>query len=239
VQLSDMQSRVSQRLAEGATGPVYYPSAEITAALNEALRYFCLLTLCLEKTASWTPAAGFTRMLTVFSDWICPLRITTAAGLHVRQSTIAELSALCPGWNVSGAGAISRYLSLGSDMIAVYMQTFAPLKVTYARSPVALALSTDVPEIPNEYHPALVSYAIYRCRQGEGGQEFLKALPYHDSFMEAAKVYAQHVRTRNRGPNYDKLPPEDNFFDRARLVPRMPATLIPTDDGTVLPKEAA
>lgn len=227
MQLSDMRNRVSQRLNEGGS-PVFYPAAEITAALNEALRFFCLLTLGLEKTASWTVTAGtvWQHMLTVFADWITVLRITDSSGAKVRPATLEELAALDPGW-VSSPGTIQRYVSVGADFIGLYQQSVADqtLQVTYARAAAALVLDTDVPEIPEEYHPDLVGYAVYRCRQVEGGAEFQKSLRFLQSFLAGAEHYAAYVRSRNIGPRYDKVPFELASFDRSKLLTLRPDLL--------------
>lgn len=226
MQLQDMTGRVSQRLAEGAIGPTFYPLAEITAALNEAQRFFCLLTLALETTAAWTVpsftsngSVPFFHMLQYFTDWIVPLRITTASGLKVRPTGIDQLAALDSQW-WNSPGTPYRYATLGADFLALYQQ-FAgagTLNVTYARAPVALVSATDVPEIPVSYHPFLVDYGIYRCRQVEGGQEFEKSLTYLDSFLEGAGKYAKFMRARNMGARYDKLPFELEAFDRSKLL---------------------
>jgi hypothetical protein len=114
----------------------------------------------------------------------------------------------------------------------------ATLSVTYARAPVALVLDTDVPEIPAEYHGALVKYAVYRCRMGEGGQEFAKTLRYFDGFLDGAAHYARYVRARNIGSRYDKVPFELEHFDRSRLLKLrpdlMPAQEVAQGPGTVL-----
>jgi hypothetical protein len=219
--LSDMQARVSERLAEGG-GAVFYPAAEITAALNEASRLFCLLTLGLEKTATWSvPAATtFTHMLGVFSDWICPLRITDAAGAKIRPSRLEDLASLDSGW-LNSPGAPYRYVAAGADFVGVYRQPAASgtvLTVTYAKADAALASAGDAPATPAEYHPKYVDYAIYRLRQAEGAQEFQKALPLLGSFFDAAKHYAAYVRSRNLGSRYDKVPFEIESYDTSKLL---------------------
>jgi hypothetical protein len=240
VQLSDIRARVSQRLDEGVTGATFYPTAEMNAAINEANRFFCLLTLCLEQTLTWSPSAGvtFTHMLGVFSDWICPLRITDGSGAKIRPATLADLSALDNGWTAS-LGSPQRYVALGADLIGLYQQPGAGaiLTVTYARLPLSLVNDTDVPEIPAEYHPALVKYAIYRLRMVEGAQEFAKALPRFDEFLTAADHYANYVRARNIGSRYDRTPFELESYDRSKLFSLrpdlLPSTETPTDAGTV------
>lgn len=217
-----MRTLVSQRLNEGASGPVYYPAAEIDAALNEASRFFCLLTLGLETTQPWSvPAATtFTHMLTVFPDWIVPLRLTTATGAKVRPARIAELQSRDPFW-INSPGTPERYNHSGCDFLALYKQPATPgtvLQVTYARAPVPMAADNDIPETPAEYHPRYVDYGIYRMRQGEGAQEFAKALPYFNSFLDGAQHYAAYVRSRNLGSRYDAVPFELESFDRSELL---------------------
>jgi hypothetical protein len=170
-------------------------------------------------------------MLPVFANWIVILRITDSTGAKVRPSTLAELAALDPAWPFD-SGSPSRYVCLGVDLIGLYGVSGA-VNITYARAPVALALSTDVPEIPVEYHPALASYALYRCRQGEGSTEAEKTMPEFDKFLGAADHYANYVRERNKGQNNENVPFELESFDRSRLLGNMPATLTPKDSGTV------
>jgi hypothetical protein len=227
MQLSTMYGLASQRLNEGANqgGPTYYPTLEIIAALNEAQRLFCLLTLGLEKTAVWpvTAATTWFHMLTVngaqFFDWIVPLRISTSTGSKVRPSGLEELTALDSQW-VASPGNPVRYVHASADLLGLYQQPAAGanLNVTYARCPLVLVNDGDVPEIPAEYHPELVKFGVYRCRQNEGGEEFAKTLPMLDEFLDAAQKYADYVRARNAGSRYDNQPFELSSFDRSALL---------------------
>lgn len=231
MQLSDMQARVSARLNEGVTGPTFYPVAEITAALNEAERFFILLTLGLEVTAAWNLPGGttFYHMLDYFTDWIVPLRITTATGAKVRPARLEDLASLDSQW-MSSQGTPLRYVALGADLVALYQQPGTlgtTLNVTYARAPAPLVHATDVPESPAEYHARLVEYGIYRCRQVEGGQEFAKALPLLQAFLDGAKHYAAYVRARNLGSRYDKVPFELENFDASQLL-KLRRDLVPS-----------
>jgi hypothetical protein len=210
-----MQTLVSQRLNEAAP-PVFYPADEIARALNEADRTFCLLTLALESTQPWTPTQTFNHMLSVFPDWLVPLRLSTASGTKVRPCRFNDLWALDAGWT-SHPAPISRYVAAGGDLITVYGAPTA-LNVTYARAPVAMANSTDTPATPAEYAPAYVSYAVYRLRQVEGGAVLASVLPLLDEFMASAKEYAAFMRARNVGAGYDTLPAEFALWDRSALV---------------------
>jgi hypothetical protein len=239
MQFSVIQTRVSQRLNEAGT-PVYYTAVEIQAAVNEGLRFFALLTLGLEQTSTWTPGATFTHMLNVFSNWTALLRISLSTGAVVRPATLAELAALDPSWPFD-EGTSARYVSLGCDLVGLY-GTSGTLTVTYARAPVPLVNPTDVPEIPAEYHPLLIAYGIYRCRQGEGSTEFAKALPYFNDFLDGAQAYATYVRSRNLGSEYETLPFELEGYDRSKLLARpgiLLSKVIPISAGTVPEGKAA
>jgi hypothetical protein len=209
-----MQQLVSQRLNEAGT-PVFYPASEITAALNESDRLFCLLTLALETTATWTPAATFTHMLTIFPDWLVVLRIATTGGTKVRPCRFSDLWSLDANWP-STAAPITRYVAAGADLIAVYPEQSTTLNVTYARAPVAMANATDSPQTPPEYHTNYVDYAVYRLRQVEGGLVLQSVLPLLDEFMAAAKEYGAYMRARHLAAGYDKTPAEFSLADRSR-----------------------
>ncbi len=223
--LGTMQGQVSQRLNEGQTTPTYYPTAEITNRLNEAERFFILLTLGLEITSPWTVPAyvpgtlPFFHMLGTFPDWIVPLRIASVAGAKIRPARGEELFGLDPQW-VNLPGAIQRYMTAGTDLVGLSYPPKAAtvLNVTYARAPVPLVGVADVPEAPAEYHPQLVGYAINAIREVEGGQEFEKTLPLFGNFIKAATLYGNYVRSRNRGSQYDKVPFELEKFDMSQLL---------------------
>ena len=235
MQLQAMEAIVTARLAEGSA-PVAYPTSEIAAALNEANRLFVLLTLGLETTQPWTvpPATTFFNMLSVFPDWIVPLRFTTSTGAKVRPARVDAILSLDASWTNS-PGPPQRYAYLGSDFIALYQQPPVEgtiLQVTYARAAVALVNATDTPEVPEEYHHHFPDYAVYRCRQWEGGEEFQKTLDGLNGYFDAAQHYADYVRSRNLASRYDRVPFELQKFDRSRLV-RMRTDLVP---GATVPE---
>jgi len=141
--------------------------------------------------------------------------MTTMAGQKVRPCRIQDLWALDAAWPFSG-GPTVRYASLGVDLIAVYQQT-SQVTVTYAQSPAVMALPTDTPATPPEYHPVYVSYAIYRLRQVEGAAVLAGVFPLLHEFLDAAGEYAGFMRARHIGAGYDTLPPEFSLWDRSSL----------------------
>ena len=221
--LATMYGLASQRLNEpfAQGGPTFYPTLEIVAAINEANRLFCLLTLALETTVAWNVAAAttFFHMLTLYGDWIATLRIATAAGAKVRPSTWGELWSLDSQWPAS-PGAPTRYASQGADLLGLYQQPAGGtiLSVTYAQCPAPLVNDADTPAVPAEWHPLFVDYGVYRPRQAEGGDALAGALPLLERFLAGAGAYADIVRARNVGNGYDSMPFELRSFDRSRLT---------------------
>lgn len=197
-----------------------YPSANVYAALNEAQRLFCLLTLCLETTASFSLTAGtvWYHVLTQLPDFLLPRRIVGSGG-RCRPATIAVLDSLDTRWRKS-PGAPSRYCFNGLDLLGLYKQPASAdtLTITYAQSPAALVNPGDVPEIRETSHFALANYAAYAVRQPEGGQEFSKFLPYLNEFLDEATAVQKLVETKNLDARYEKSPFELAGMDRSRLL---------------------
>jgi len=161
----------------------------------------------------------------LFPDWIVALRLTAASGAKIRPARLDDMASLDSQW-VAQPGSPSRYVHLGADLLAIYRQPAAAgttVQVTYARCPQPLTLDIQSPEVPEEYHPELVNYAIARLRQVEGAEALASTLPLLASFLDAAQRCADFVRAKNRGGLYDALPFELRNFDRSRLLALPPA----------------
>ncbi len=222
--LIELQTRTLQRLDEDTAGQGYFSSAEVRAALNEGQRIFQLLTLCLESSGTQALDAGvsFYRMLSVFSDWLLPLRVRVhgTGGAKLDPAHLADFDALNPSWE-NEAGTPERYSHNGLDLLAIHKRpsgTGTSLDWTYARMPARMVSESATPEIPEENHLDLIDYAIPLCRAKEGGAAFLGSLVYFDRFLEAAMKKADYIRTRNQAQLYDRGPFEMKAFDRSRLV---------------------
>ena len=223
---SDLQNRLLERLGDTATGEYvqtgYYTPGEALAWLNAAQRLFVLLTLCLETTGSLPLSAdtAFYRLLPTFTDWIVPLRVRISGGAKLKPSTLGQLASLDASWSDS-AGTPDRYVVAGFDLFAIYQQPASSgttLSLTYARCPDPLVNPSDVPEIPVEYHPALIEGAIPLCRAKEGGAEFQKVMANWNLFLDAATRMGDYVRARNKERGYDRLPVELGRFDRSKML---------------------
>ena len=222
--LSELQTRTLQRLDEDTGGAGYFSGSDVTSALNQGQRLFALLTLCLETqdTQSLDAAVSTYRMLTVFPNWLLPLRVRVngTGGAKLAYASLTEFDALNPAWQ-NEAGTPERYAHLGFDFLAIHPRPAdgsVELDWTYARCPAWLAAPNGSPEIAAEHHPGLVDYAIPALRAKEGGQPFIDSLKYFDRFLEGAQRYAEFIRAKNRTARYDHEPFEMKAFDRSRAI---------------------
>lgn len=199
----------------------YYPEPALRAALNEAQRFFCLITLCLENTTSFGLAGGqtFYHVRQAFPDWLLPRRIYNSQGMRLRPARFSDLDALNSNWQ-STPGAPLRYVHAGLDFLAVTPQptSLDSLLVVYAQAPPQMVAPTDEPAIQENSHFALANYAAYAARQVEGGQELSKFTAFFSDFLDEAQRVQKLVRAKNLDLQYEIAPFELEHMDRSRLL---------------------
>jgi hypothetical protein len=74
--LAELRDKTRSRLDDLSPAGSSYTTAQIDGALNEGLRLFALLTLCIERTVTIPMQIDTTRyqMLSLLRDWLLPLR---------------------------------------------------------------------------------------------------------------------------------------------------------------------
>lgn len=216
--------RILTRIDDAAENPVSVTEAEALSAVNEGQDFFAWLTLCLETTATLTFPANttFGTIRDTFPHFLVPLRVAIGSA-RLRPATFGELDMIDDGWQAR-AGTPLRYAAQGFNFWAVYPQRSfdQPSSWTYAQAPAVLTGSGDTPQIPEQYHPSLISYGIYRLKLKEGAQGLARGKEQFNLFLDAATEHGDFVRARSRAARYDTLPFELKNFDRARLFGRAP-----------------
>lgn len=217
----EILDRLTKRLGDDTTAAgAYYTRTEMLVAVNQVYRLMCFLTLCLETTVTATLAAdtAFFKMLSVYADWILPLRVRLTGGAKLLPNRLVDLAALNRSWSAT-TGTPERYALLGFDLLCVYKQSGSSLgfDIVYARTPTPLAADADVPETQEEYHESLIDGATPLLRIKEGAQEWQKTLPMWDRYMDSTQKLGDYVRKRNREQGYDYMPFELRRFDRSKL----------------------
>lgn len=230
----DAINRITERLDEEAT-PVYWQLQEYIDALNYSQRFFCLLTLCIERTANFALGAStcfhniISHAINPLADFIVPLR-ATVGGKRLKTATVHQLNLLDPFWTITPETAFldltntlsivpTYYAVLGCDMLAVYPQDDAgvTMRLTYAASPTELSLSSLSAELetPTQYHPCIVDFAILVLIQKQGGAEFANEIPRLKVFLEEAGRLGGEVRSRMKAQGYERVPFDLASYDRS------------------------
>lgn len=190
-------------------GGTYYPDA--TGAINEAQRFFVLLTLCLETTVTLPLVGGavFQSILANQPGFVLSRRFFNSAGVQLFPATFSDLDAFDTNWRLA-EGAPIRYVVRGLDLLAIYPHPAAAdtLKMVMVTAPATLANPGDVPQIRAASHYALANYAAFVLRQPEGGQEFSKFKRYFGAFMAEVQKVADIVKARSKDTGYEIMPYE-------------------------------
>lgn len=217
--LGELKTRIFERLGENLAAPVFYTASEVTAAVNHAQQLFAFLTLCVEGTQTLLLNQGEAWYTSDFGH-IVLLKCSRTDGTKVKPSRLADLDALDPDWQKATQGPPERYAQLGARLLAVYPPSSAAqsMVVNYAASPALLSGDSDVPQIPEEDHPALVDFAVPLLRCKEGADQLQKELPRLDEFLKAAAKRATVVKARNLAQRYDVVPVEISRIDKSKLL---------------------
>jgi len=220
VTTAEIRDRIITDVDEDPAAPTTGLVTEVLAAINEGQQLAALLTLCLEKTVSFTVTAAtcFFTPRSTLTDLIVPLRITVG-GIRIRPGTIADLEAENSAWQAT-ADATTRYAVLGCNLMAFTPQAVLnwTAAITLAYSPATLSADGDIPAIPEAYHQNLVDYGVYRVRMKEGAQGLERGLGRLNTYLDDMTRLGNFVRTKSLAARYDVQPFELQNFDRSRMI---------------------
>jgi hypothetical protein len=203
----DLAARALVAAGDPATGG-YYTLQMAQDAIDAAQVLMSFTTLCLETTQAFTVTTPAVDLSSVWTDGIVPLRLRIG-GAKIRPANLGMFAAAEPGW-YAASGTPSRYAMVGDNLLVLNKTTGAGVSVqlTYARLSAQLTDPSQSLEIPEEFQPALVEFAVPWLRMSEGGQEFTKVLPRLKAFAEAQSQLADNVRKRSIANAFDALPYE-------------------------------
>lgn len=168
--LAELQERTLRRLNDNTTAPASVSLAEVTAALNRALRLFSTLTLCVERTTqlSFTAGSPWSHLSDRLSDWWLPLRVglippvetpgvwdrsvfdaqlfdelapANGPSTQVRPARLAELDALSRTWQLETGDTTKRYGIVGWDLLYLYPAPATEINLEFIYAAVARAMA--------------------------------------------------------------------------------------------------
>lgn len=206
--LTAISTRVLERLDD--SGGVFYLTSEVTSAINKAQRIFAFLSHCIERSATLTLVADqYNYKLkddSDFATFLLPLR-AVCNGARLQSRTVGWMDAKNTRWRLK-RDTPTDYAMLGFDLLFCYPTPDASgfeIDLTFVAEPVALSSGSDVPEIFEEDHPALIDFAIYWLRLKEGGLESQNTMPMLKRFLEAASMRAAAQRAQGLAQKFDRI----------------------------------
>jgi hypothetical protein len=147
--------------------------------------------------------------------------VDRGVAVRVKPARLEDMDALSPTWQTDTDDTAERYGVFGFETFFVWPapeNEGTDLDITYAAEPRTISQDTDEPDIPAQYHLALIDGAMPICRLKDGGVELERTKPYFAAFLDQAAKCAEIVRARSRTFGYDREPFELQAFDRSRLI---------------------
>lgn len=218
--LFELRQRVWDILEDDGS---YYTAAEVRRALNAAENLFALITLCLERTFSFTLTNGqaFQDLTSALPDGLCLLSVYFGA-TRLFADTIDILDQSDSAWR-NTAGNPQRYIQMGFLQNGVFAVTPQPaigtntLTITAAVQPAGMVGDFDVPSIPGDQQIYLPDIAIGFLQLKVGGQELANAQEYVKRGLSGAQKYQSFVLSRSRAQLYDTMPLDLSRIDMSRF----------------------
>lgn len=198
-----LKAEVTRRLDESSSSPAYYTQAQIGESLNKGLREIGDATEFYETsdtialTAS-TYAYELTDSQWSFSPTILSVRAcqNNQTNRWMRPVTVKEMDRQFLKWETQ-VGEPDQYMIRGLwwlEFDLAVSSTAGTVTVYYTALPADLSAGADTPGFPQEYHLALVDFALYDCLCQEG--ENIKALYYYRRYKEREEGLKKYVQQR-------------------------------------------
>lgn len=176
--LSELRTRVWDRLAEDSSDPDRYPAATVLEYLNDGIQHFgCRVghewaTTTITQTANqfWydLPSDLVRVGRVVWADATSPRKV------HASNSLLLDMrDGLTARWEQDTDVRAHTYMLFGLTEIGLYPNITSGTQsytLHYVKDPgySELSADTDVPVMPVESHRALVEYAVARCYLADG-----------------------------------------------------------------------
>lgn len=172
--VGEIATRVKRQFGDEAGSQL--TDADIVRWINDAMRDIALHNNLLQVKASAAIVAGQNEY-TLPAD-ILTLRAVKYNGRSLQPLTLAEADNFIDDHENDPAGEVTHYW-LFANTLHLYRvpQTSGAtlLKLYYTKQPTAVAVSGDIPEIPQQYHNQIVTYCLAQAYEMDADMESHRA----------------------------------------------------------------
>lgn len=198
VTLSNLQSRVYSRIDNNT---LLYEAADVTAAINEAIRitnaFIGYIQVSVEittrKNQTWYP---------VPAPILIPFRLTFE-GMFLESRSLNNMGQLAGDWPRETTGntgiQVSRWVTNGLDKFAINPADSLggnTLLLTGVAEPTLLVSGTDTIQIPDEYSEALEDMAFIALVLKEGGKIMADGIKVYQTAIQKLQQFSRFQQMR-------------------------------------------
>lgn len=198
-----LKLEVTRRLDESSSSPVFWTQAQIGESINKGLREIADATEYYETSDTIALTAATYAYDLTDSTWSFSPTILSVRACHndqtnrwMRPTTVKEMDRKYAKWETQ-VGEPDQYMLRGLwwlEFDLAVSSTAGTVTVYYTALPTDLSSGSDTPGFPQEYHLALVDYALYDCLCQEG--ENTKSLYYYGRYKEREEGLRRYVQQR-------------------------------------------
>jgi hypothetical protein len=200
--LSEIQTRVWEKLEESSTSPLRYPASLVEQYVSDGERFYVARTGCLTTTQTVTQVPN-TLMYDLETDCVQVERVSwnnSGTYYRVAPTTARNLDDTWPHasrWIEQTGTRATHYFIFGMNRIALWP------KITSGTESYIVHYQQDVPAAteagattPEEDHELLVSYAFARCLLRDG--KVKKGMRHYNEYMEGVLAAQRRMASADR-----------------------------------------
>lgn len=201
---STLKSEVLRRLEEAIGSPdapivvpVVFSTTELEEAINEGYENLSERSEWFETSETLSISTQYTDLrASLASEFLSITRAYNSTNNHwLTWTDIRELEELDSRWDSPSANPERMFLR-GITSLGLYPKPSAAtsIKIYYTALPARLSAATDTPAFPQEFHDALISYAMYDLLFQDG--EMSMALIHWNEYLRGEAELRSWARDR-------------------------------------------
>ena len=198
--LGELKTEVFRRLNESASSPVFWSVADVERAINDGQEELADATEFYERHTRIDLLSHRTYydLRHICEDtFIAPRRVyNNEISKWLDPSHVRDFDAIRQRWETN-TGQPMKWFMRGTWWLGLYPQPdadFGSIRFYYAAIPPELVEDEDAPQFPDEYHEALIEYAIYDLEAQDAETD--QALVHYANYLGFEQRLKRYVDSR-------------------------------------------